>query len=178
MSKKNNILIENAEIIIRNFSGKAGTFNPSGRRYFCVIIDEKVADTLKHDGWNVRYLKPKNEGDLPKPFLQVTVNFGYKPPKVVLMSSRGKSILKEEDVNILDWAEIERADILITPYDWNVGGAKGVKAYLKSLYVTIEENEEDYELERRYINVPDTAQNVIGGCGNCEECDGSCKEND
>lgn len=175
--KINNLVINGGKIILRNFAGKPGDYNPEGRRNFCVTIDDpRIAEQLKLDGWNIRYLTNKLDPEDRKAILQVTVNYGYKPPKIVMISSRGKNILPEKEVNTLDWAEIKYADVIIAPYVWNQQG--NIKAYLKSLYVTIEENKEELELERKYYDLPDTAINTLGGCGNCEECDGSCREDD
>ncbi len=171
MNKKN-MVIENAQIQFRNFSGKEGNFNPEGNRNFCVFLDSDIANDMKEDGWNVKWLNPRDEGDDPQAYLQVTVKFTNIPPKIVLVTSRGKSIINEDEVKLLDTAEIERADMTITPYKWEVNGKSGVKAYLKTLYVTIAED----EFESRYSNVPDSMVGSIGGCGNCAECDGKCKE--
>jgi hypothetical protein len=169
----NKIQVDNAEILFRNFAGKEGDFNPAGRRNFCVLFDEETATKLMEDGWNVRWLKPRDEDARPQAYIQVEVSWKNIPPKeVMLISSRGKTLLKEEDVNILDWVETEKIDLLIRPYNWDVKGKSGVKAYLESIYVTIIEN----ELEMRYRDVPDSAAERIGGCGNCDACDGSCKE--
>lgn len=177
MKEKKSLIINGGKIILRNFSGKPGDYNPEGRRNFCVeIADERLAETLKQDGWNIRRLNNKTNPEDYKNILQVTVNFGYKPPKIILISSHGKNVLPEKEVNMLDWAEIKNADLIITPYVWNERG--NIKAYLKALYVTIEENEDEIELEKKYYDLPDTALNVMGGCGNCEVCDGSCKEDD
>lgn len=149
-----NIIIEDATIRFRNFSGKEGRFNPAGRRNFCVFIDDDLAETLEADGWTIKRLKPKEEGDSDQAYIQVTVKFGKVPPKVVLITSKGKSILDEDDINILDWADIAKADVSIRPYDWEFGGRSGRRAYLKALYVTIRED----ELEMKYMDVPDSAK--------------------
>jgi hypothetical protein len=54
--------------------------------------------------------------------------------------------LDENSIETLDWAEIEKADLIVTPYAWTVGAKSGIKAYLKSLYVTVVED----ELELKY----------------------------
>lgn len=164
------IAIENAQVLFRNFSGKPGQYNPQGNRTFSVLLDKDLAEVLLNQGWNVRWLQPKDEADEPQAHLSVTVRFEPRPPKILLMSSRGKTVIDEENVNILDWAEIKSVDVIIQPYNWAVNEKSGVKAYVKSMYVTIVED----EFENKYVNVPDSAVGAIGGCGNCDECDGSC----
>jgi len=170
---KNNVVIENAKIGFRNFSGKEGKFNPAGRRNFCVFLDEDVASQLESDGWNIRWLQPKDETEQRKAYMQVAVSFDNIPPKIIIISSKGKTILDDSTVSILDWAEIKEVDLIIRPYNWNVSGKGGVKAYVKSMYVTIVED----EFESKYYDVPDSASDSIGGCGHCDTCDGSCKCN-
>lgn len=167
---KNNIVIENGRIGFRNFSGKEGRFNPAGRRNFCVFLDSDLARILETDGWNVRWLEPRDPQEDKQAYLQVAVSYDNIPPKIVLVTSHGKTILDETSVNVLDWAEIKEVDLIIRPYNWDVNGKSGVKAYIKSMYVTIAED----EFEKKYRNLPDSAADTIGGCGNCEECDGSC----
>lgn len=167
---KNNIAIENARIGFRNFSGKEGKFNPAGRRNFCVFLETELAKVLENDNWNVRWLDPRDEGDEKQAYIQVAVSFDNVPPKMILVSKKGKTVLDEESVNILDWAEIENVDIILRPYNWSVNGKEGVKAYVKSMYVSIVED----EFEDKYYEVPDSATGAIGGCGNCDACDGNC----
>lgn len=152
------LMIENAHIFSKNFSGKEGKYNPAGRRNFCVFIDDpEVAHNLEEDGWNVRYLQPRDEGEEPRAFLQVTVAFNNFPPKCILISSRGQTVLKEDEVNMLDWAEIENIDLSINGSNWEVNGNTGIKAYLRSIYVTIVED----ELDAKYYDVPDSALSSI-----------------
>lgn len=171
-NNRKNIAIENATFFSRNFSGREGQYNPAGNRNFCVILDDAVADLMKDDGWNVKYLKPRDEGEQPRPYIQVAVSYRVAPPKVVMVTSHGKSILDEETVGMLDWAEIESSDVIISPSRWEMNGRTGIKAYLKTLYATIAED----EFEAKYFSTPDSAYDAIGGCGRCEECDGHCKE--
>lgn len=154
-----NITLEDARIGFRNFSGKEGQYNPAGRRNFMVFLDQADGEKLQADGWNVRWLKPRDEGDDSQAGLSVQVEFTKgRPPKVVQITAHGKTTLTEETINILDWAEIESCDIIIRPYNWEMAdGRKGVKAYLSALYVTIKED----AFESKYYNVPDSAANTV-----------------
>ena len=154
---KDNITIENARLVFKNFSGKEGRYNAKGNRNFCVLLNNDIAEVLRKDGWSVKWLNPREEEEEPQAYIQVTVKFGSIPPKIVLVSSKGKTVLGEDEVSLIDWAEIKNADIVIRPYNWEVNGKTGVKAYLKSLWVTIVED----EFEDKYRDVPDSAVNSM-----------------
>ena len=139
-------MIEDAKIIFRNFSGKEGQYNREGDRNFAVILPPDIAKTMLEDGWNVRLLEAREEGDDDTPYISVAVNFNNRPPRVVLLTSTTRTQLDEASVEILDWADIRTADLIARGYDWNVNGKQGTKAYLQSLFVTIEED----ALERKY----------------------------
>jgi hypothetical protein len=171
-----NISIENAKIHFRNFSGKAGKYNGEGSRNFCVFLETKLAKMLEQDGWNVRWLQPKDDQEDLQAYLQVAVKYGKIPPKIIMMSSNGKTILDEETIGVLDWAEIANVDLIIRPYNWVLSEGtrnekRGVKGYVKSMYVTIAED----EFAKKYQDVPDSGIDIIGGCGNCDACDGHCE---
>lgn len=154
---EDNIRIEGARIGFRNFSGEEGRFNPKGRRNFCVFLEEDIAKDMEKEGWNVKWLQPREEGDEPQAYLQVKVVFGKIPPKIVLVTMRGKTRLDEDTVNILDWAEIQNVDLVIRPYNWEVNGNIGVSAYIKTMYVTLRED----EFESKYYDVPDSAASAM-----------------
>lgn len=156
----NNIVLEGARLGFKNFSGKKGEYNPEGSRNFAVFFNPEDAKDLEEAGWNIKWLKPKNsEEDEELPMLSVAVRFDPYPPKIVLITSRGKTTLSEENVNILDGAEIKNVDLIIRPYNWERKGSTGVKAYLKSMYVTLVED----EFESKYYDVPDSAISAIVG---------------
>ena len=139
-------MVEDARIIFRNFSGKEGQYNREGDRNFAVVLTDDVAVQMLADGWNVRYLEAREDGDADTPYISVAVNFNNRPPRVVLLTSTTRSQLDEHAVEVLDWADIKTADLIARGYDWSVNGKSGTKAYLQSLFVTIEED----ALERKY----------------------------
>ncbi len=162
------IAFENARIGFRNFSGKEGRYNPKGRRNFCIfiekedkaghrVIDHERAEQLRAEGWNVRYLNPRNDEEDPMPYLQVSVRFDNIPPTIILVTGSGQSKLCEEEVSLLDWADITNVDLIVTPYVYDINGKHGIKAYCKSLYVTIEED----EFEKKYRDIPSSAANPL-----------------
>lgn len=155
-----NIVLENVAINFRNFSGREGQYNRAGDRNFAIFLSEEDAAQMLEAGWNVKQLKPRQDaepGDPQQSYISVAVGFNGRPPRIVLVTSRGKTPLTENEVDILDWADIRTTDVIIRPYEWSVSGKTGVKAYLQSIFVTINED----QLELKYADVMDTAQNSL-----------------
>lgn len=148
----NTVLMEGVRIVFRNFAGKEGQYNREGDRNFAVLLDDSTAEAMTVDGWNVKWLKPRedDEEETQQAYLPVSLSFEKgRPPRVVMITSRGRTNLSGEDVELLDWADITNVDLIVRPYGWEVSGKTGVKAYLQSIYVTIEED----ELEQKYAEL-------------------------
>lgn len=154
-----NVLMEGVQLIFRNFSGREGKYNQAGSREFGVLLPTpELAADMAEDGWNVKFLKPRErdaddevydpEDDAPRPWIPVAVSYKVRPPRVVMITHRGRTNLDEDSVGLLDWADIARdpetgnplVDLIINPYAWTMNGKTGTKAYLKAIYITIDED--------------------------------------
>jgi len=164
---KGNITVEGARIGFKNFSGKESKYNRAGDRNFCLFLDDELAARLAGDGWNVKHLTPRDDEEEPQAYIQVKVKFGnILPPVIYLVKGEDKKSmtkLGEDEVNILDWAEISNVDLIVRPYNWKISNKEGVKtgvtAYLKTMYVTIVED----KLAAKYRDVPTSAQSAMIG---------------
>lgn len=151
------LMFQNARIIFKNFEGTPTKFNREGKRTFCVLLDPDVADMLVNDGWNVKALNPREEGDLPQPYLQVTVNFDSgRGPNIYMVPEGGKAKVRltADTVGLLDTSEIVNVEFIMRPYHWEsttIAPYKGITAYLVSMYATIYQS----PLDKKYSDYDD-----------------------
>jgi hypothetical protein len=156
MADDRTILIEDATILYRNFRGLPTRFNPNGGKMtFNVFLDEEIVPDLIRDGWNVKRLTVREDDDpdiLPQAHMEVIVKFdGFKPPRIVVNTSNNRVEMDENTVGTLDFVDIERVDMIINPHDWDINQKTGIKGYLKTMFIWINE---DY-LEKKYASLED-----------------------
>lgn len=137
------VQLENVRIGFRNFEGREGMYNKEGDRSFAVFLDRQTAEAMAADGWNIKFPKERENAadpDEPErdPYLPVSVGFKQFAANVFLISNGTPTRLGEDEVGMLDWAEIRNVDLVLRPYEWTVRNTSGVKAYLKAGYFTIE----------------------------------------
>lgn len=151
MARLNNITIENARIFFKDFSAE-GPFAGGTKRTFCVEIPEDLVEPLQRDGWNLKSRESRTDPDALTWYLKVEVSYRARPPKIVCIPNitRNQVYLSEATVGSLDYTEMENVDLTISPYQWEINGNSGVKAYLGTMYVTVVEDPLDakYAAER------------------------------
>lgn len=150
--------LEGVRILFRNFSGEEGQYNRKGDRNFAIALPEDEAVKMLDEGWNVKRLKPREDEELGTAYVSVAINFDRRPPVITLVTKRmGDDIqihMPEDQLDALDWIDIAYADVTLNPFQWEVNGNTGVKAYLKSLVVI----QEIDEILAKYDHIP-----VAGG---------------
>lgn len=156
MAKIDNRVFENAKIMFRNFGGRAGMFNEEGERSFLLYLDPEKAEDMRAEGWNIKKMKPREEGDIPQDYVSVAVEFDKgRPPRIVIITdlTKKRTEVTGDDVEMLmqlDYANLVNVDLSLNPYEWTVRENTGIKAYLKTAYITIEED----ALELKYAEDP------------------------
>lgn len=148
---KESVTIEGARIGFLNLSGAPGKYNEEGDRNFVVFLEENLARQMEDDGWNVRWRR-FGDAEEETATLKVSVKFGRYPPRIFMISGGRKTPLDEISVGSIDYADIENVDLIIRPYNWEARGNRGVKAYLKTMYVTVY----DDDLDRKYAGLADS----------------------
>jgi len=156
---KNDLVIEGASVIYKNFNGNEAKFNAKGDRNFGLAFnspeDDSIIEQLNAMGWNVKAHEPKNPGDKPWYSVKVKVRYHdderYKhlDPSATLILGKKQTALTEETIGSLDNLTFLTADVRVSmnPYEMRDGSIIQT-LYLKQIYVT---GEEDY-LSTKYNN--------------------------
>ena len=136
--QEGHIIIKDARLIFKNFSGMKQKFNEEGKRNFNVFVDTPTdVRELQDRGFNVRILRPRDEDELPNHVLKVNLSYNSRrPPKIYLVCNGVKTLLDEETVCEMDNAYIQKADIVVTPYKKD--DLSNTTAWVSSMNIYIE----------------------------------------
>lgn len=148
LTEKDTLTIRDCKLVFQNFKGEAKKYNAAGKRNFSVILDPTNAAAMKEDGWNVKKTRDREvdgEEIFGDYYLHVEVGFNFKAPNITMITTNNRTRIGEDLVSMLDDAEIIKCDIVLRPYFWEVNGNTGVKAYLKTMFVTVREDELEAE---------------------------------
>lgn len=144
MANTQDITLENVWIMFPNFGGRVTDHNKLGSREFSVKLDPAVGTELASQGLNVKF--PSEEQPNGKVFLPVTLSNGPTVQpwiKVVLVNDGVGTILDVNDPEQLAMLDTiapgARANLILSPYHWTVGTNSGIKAYVKKLYIYLDD---------------------------------------
>lgn len=145
MAKKfENILIEDAQIIFRDFKGESGNY-PT----FAVRIPDEYAKELMEIGWPVKQYIPKDEDAEPFYLMNVKVRYhtssgdDFCAPEGIILNINGKKTrIHENTLSTLQTLTIKYADVEIEWYPWKYQNRSGDGAQLEALYIEAEPKSE------------------------------------
>lgn len=135
------LMIEDANLLFTNFAGSPTRYNSEGgKREFSVALPLNLVEDLEKDGWNVKYRKNADgEFDPERPYLGVKVSYKFRAPAIWLITGGRKQLMTEDTVGTLDNITIKTADVVIHPSVYDVRGQQGISAYVKELYVVMDD---------------------------------------
>ncbi len=138
-NRADDILMEDVTIAFRNFSGREDTYNRKGDRNFCILLSPEMADEFRKKGFNVKLLRSREDMD-EQAYIKVNVKFGDYPPRVIMLTGRGRTALTEDMVEMLDSVEVDSVDVVLSPYKYEMRGEPGISLYLRTMYIKIVED--------------------------------------
>lgn len=140
-----NEILLGVKLVFRNFRGlerrnSAGrTMNASGKRNFNVQLNEEQYHDLKKKGWGVRSWET-TDGEV---MYLLKVNLGWsdngRGPMIKVCPTDGTKgvMLDEESVGQLDVQQVDSADLVIRPYNWDDSDEPNASAWLRSMKVYV-----------------------------------------
>lgn len=135
------LMIEDAKILFTNFAGSPTRYNSEGgKREFSVALPLNLVEDLERDGWNVKFRKNADgEFDPERPYLSVKVSYKFRAPAIWLIAGGRKQLMTKDTIDTLDNITIKTADVVIHPSVYDVRGQQGISAYVKELYVVMDD---------------------------------------
>lgn len=150
MANRRVLKVESPEIFMVNFAGRVTDNNPKGHRQFAwKIPTPEMAEAMKEEGWAVWYTKESERYGEPAPCITVemrwhnTKELEHLNPKIYRCTRKHPTgvLLTEDLVPDLERDEIQDIVLWINPSHWTVNGKSGIKAYVDSMWVKVEDND-------------------------------------
>ncbi len=138
------IIVRNAVIMYKNFSGRKTEYNQEGNRNFCLCLTTEAADRLAEEGLNVK--ERIREGETPEDslkYIAIKVNMNSEYPPTIatygtkLDGTKYKNVLTSETLGSLDLASFERVDLTFRLFYTVVANKPRTSAYLDDLRVVL-----------------------------------------
>ena len=151
------VTFKDVELRWKNFSGKSDDFNPQGKRFFHIVLNEEMANELRNvelttksgkivHGANVKTHIPKTgEGD-PMYTLKILIG-DFFPEEVIRVTPESRMKLNEDTIGNLDREYIEKAKVMVTLSPYERPGNTGITAYCRKLAVWIKEDNFDEDFK-------------------------------
>lgn len=134
--------VENAQIKwpFSHFDGRQDTFNDEGDHNFTVIVDEERAQEMMAEGWPIKVMDGREEGDPPEYLLKVKISYRYEAPPIFFIKGDKRYRAGKEDLADIKRATVQQIDVIISPKPWIHGRDTGITAYVKEMYVLINQS--------------------------------------
>lgn len=133
-----------------HFDGREDTFNSEGEHNFMIIVPEDEALEMQKEGWNIKVMEGREEGDPPEYLLKVKISYRFEAPMVYIIKGTRRFRADQSDLIDIKRSTCEQIDVIVSPRPWVQGRESGVSAYVKEMYVKISESRfaakyEEYE---------------------------------
>lgn len=123
-----------------HFAGLQDTFNDEGDHNFMIILDEERAKRMMAEGWSIKVMEGREEGDPPEYLLKVKISYRFEAPPIFFLKGARRFRADEADLADIKRASCEQIDVIVSPKPWIHGKDSGVSAYVKEMYVQIRES--------------------------------------
>lgn len=152
-NRKNPLLvIEGAKLSFTNFEGReernqeGRIVNSQGNRKFSILIeDDAIAEQLINDPYpyKIYIRKPKEEGDVPKYYLNVGVSNRFFEPKITRYGSRGEYHYSWDTIDMIDHEDIIEANVMlqVNPGQNQNTGENVTRCWLDTMEFSVQESQ-------------------------------------
>lgn len=134
------------EVRGRNFKGEeqrdrttGRIVNGAGRRNFLLFLSNEVAEELKIYGCEVKYTRPRDDNDVPRPYISINVSYNLKPVEVHMISNNVDTQLDEARVGMLNDADFKNLGLVLEFGKEKVhqNGVKFIPIYVSQIWAEI-----------------------------------------